>query len=89
MITIVNAWLQRGWDSCDHLLNDATVSGAVGRSYRTLAHARRSVDALAPRDYVAIEYVGPDGLRYVDATRATGGGISRSPVCVGEIEVQS
>ena len=63
MITITNAWNQRGWSGTDHLIDDSRMADIIGRSYSTVGHARRAVEARADRrGSASFEY--RDGSRY-------------------------
>jgi hypothetical protein len=59
--TIISACNQRGWSSCDHLIDDAPLAELVGRSYRTIEHARRAVDAREDRFTSATTFEVRDG----------------------------
>lgn len=57
-IELLNAYTQRGWDSCDHLIDDSRMTEIVGRSYTTVTHAMRAASARASRrGFVAIRYL--------------------------------
>jgi len=57
MITILNAWTQRGWSSQDYRIDDSRLAEVVGRSYATVEHARRAVEARADElGYPSFEY---------------------------------
>ena len=56
-IQLTRAWTQRGWSSCDHLIDDSRLAEIIGRSYTTVAHAARAARARADRrGFVAFEY---------------------------------
>lgn len=58
MILITNAYTQRGWSSCDHLIDDSRMAEIVGREFKTLAGAMRAARARAHRlGFAAIEYI--------------------------------
>jgi len=46
-ILIERAWTQRGWSSCDHMIDDSAIDRCVGRTYRTPAEALRAAARLA------------------------------------------
>ncbi len=82
-LTVVSAHYQRGWGAYDHRLDDSELGELVGRQFAGLARARQAADAIARRSrcggcYVALEYE-LKGQRYIDATRASGSTIQRSP----------
>lgn len=64
MVMLTNAYTQRGWDSCDHLINDAGLDEIIGRQYATVEHAARAARARADRrGFVTFEYA-LEGKRY-------------------------
>lgn len=65
MITITRAWTQRGWSPTDHLIDDTRMGEVVGRSYASVEHARRAVEARADsRGYASFEYRAAGGRHY-------------------------
>lgn len=57
-IIVTAAWTQRGWDSCDHLIDDSRIQEIVGLHYASVAHAMRAAGAREDRrGFAAIEYV--------------------------------
>jgi hypothetical protein len=57
MLTVTDAWTQRGWDPCDHLIDDTRITGMVGRTYRDLSALRREAQRRADRrGYPTVEY---------------------------------
>lgn len=57
MLTIINAYTQRGWDACDHLIDDSRLDEIVGQSYSNRANMLRAARARADRrGFVAVEY---------------------------------
>lgn len=57
-IKIVNAYTQRGWDSCSHLIDDSRIRTMIGRRYADWRSAARAADRMADRrGYAAVEYV--------------------------------
>lgn len=56
-IIIESAWTQRGWDGCDHLIDDGPISRVVGRTFRTPNEALLAAARLADsRGFAAIEW---------------------------------
>lgn len=56
-ITITEAHTQRGWSPTDHLIDDTRLDEVIGRSYATVEHARRAVEARADdRGYATFEF---------------------------------
>ncbi len=65
MLIITAAWTQRGWSRNDHLIDDTRLDAVIGRTYGTVAAAKRAVTAKAdPRGYGSFEYVLPDGSSF-------------------------
>lgn len=38
-VKIIDAHIQRGWSSCDHMIDDAPANALIGRDFRCLADA--------------------------------------------------
>lgn len=62
MITITDAYTQRGWSPTDHLIDDEPIRRMIGRTYHDRASAMRAARKLAdPRGYAALVYTTDDG----------------------------
>lgn len=73
MITITNARTKYGWDSADDLVDDSCLDEMIGKSYTSLADARRAGEALCGRRGVLSLEFEQLGKRYLlDASPATG-----------------
>lgn len=46
-VTITSAHIERGWSSCDYLIDDAPARALVGRGYRCVADAMRAATRAA------------------------------------------
>ena len=44
MVVILDAWNQRGWSHCDHLINDEPLKQLVGQAYRCVSAMRRACE---------------------------------------------
>lgn len=66
MLTVTNAFNQRGWSSIDHLIDDKPLQGMIGREYRTLSGLTQAANRLADRNsYPTVEYANSvDGCTY-------------------------
>lgn len=63
-LTISAAWTQRGWSANDHLIDDSRMNEIIGKTYQTLAQAKRAVAARADkRGYGMFRYT-MDGKTY-------------------------
>lgn len=57
MLTIINAYTQRGWGPTDHLIDDSRLDEIIGMSYSNCANMMRAARSRADsRGYVAVEY---------------------------------
>lgn len=59
MLTVTNAWNQRGWDARDHLMGDR-ISAMIGRNYRDLSSLKRAAYRLT-ESFPTVDY--HDGYR--------------------------
>jgi hypothetical protein len=55
MLTVTNAWNQRGWGSCDWRLDDRDMTDMIGHTYRDVATLRREAQRRAA-SYPTVEY---------------------------------
>jgi hypothetical protein len=55
MLTVTNAYNQRGWDANDHLLSDEAISNMIGKSYKNLSSLKRAAQRLS-ESYPSVEY---------------------------------
>lgn len=55
MLTVTNAWNQRGWDSMDHMLDDDALTDLIGRTFSSLA-AMKAAANKAAESYATVEY---------------------------------
>jgi hypothetical protein len=44
MVVLLDAWNQRGWSHCDHLINDEPLKQLVGQCYRSPSVMRRALE---------------------------------------------
>lgn len=66
MITVTHAYTQRGWDPCDHLIDDSAMTEIIGREFRSVADAMRAARKRADRrGYAAIQYRLPNGQEWL------------------------
>lgn len=63
MLTVTNAWNQRGWDARDHLMGDR-ISEMVGRTYRDLSSLKRAAFKLTESFPTVIYHDGRDYYRF-------------------------
>jgi hypothetical protein len=70
-IVILEAWTQKGWDPCDHLIDDSKLDEVIGKSYATVEHAKRAVESRADRrGFASFIYRDRNGRRYKYDTSA-------------------
>jgi len=55
MLTVTDAWNQRGWSSRDHLLGDRITEKMIGRTYRHLSSLKRAAQRLS-ESYPTVEF---------------------------------
>lgn len=55
IITVTNAWNQRGWSALDHQIDDSALTTMIGQHYTSLAELKRAAEERA-QSYATVEF---------------------------------